>query len=188
MIFNMIAQGNGRSAFVEALSVSANGVYSAPEGLDGYNPVTVEVQGGGGEAFDELVMRTISEAGGNVSYIGDYAFYRCTSLTTASFPMVTSIGFSAFMNCSRLTTASFPAATFVGSYAFYKCYNLLSLYLLGSSITSLENASTFKSTPISDYTTSTGGVHGSIFVPASLYDSYLTTTNWSLYSSRFVSV
>ena len=48
--------------------------------------------------------------------------------------------------------------------------------------------STFTSTPIAGYTTSTGGVYGSIFVPASLYDRYISATNWVTYSSRFVSV
>ena len=29
---------------IEALSITANGVYTAPEGLDGYNPITVEIE------------------------------------------------------------------------------------------------------------------------------------------------
>lgn len=33
-----------------------------------------------------------------------------------------------------------------------------------------------------------GGVYGSIFVPASLYASYISANNWSAYSRRFVSV
>ena len=44
------------------------------------------------------------------------------------------------------------------------------------------------STPISNYTSSTGGVYGSIYVPASLYNDYVTDTNWSAYSARIVSV
>ena len=71
---------------------------------------------------------------------------------------------------------------------FSKCYNLLSVYLNVSSVTALSNVNAFISTPISDYTTSTGGVYGSIFVPTSLYSSFISATNWATYSSRIVSM
>ena len=122
------------------------------------------------------------------THIESYAFRYCYSLTAASFPVATIIGSNAFQYCSALTTASFPSAMSIGSYAFRNCYNLLSLYLLGSSVPTLTNISAFASTPISNYTTSTGGVYGSIYVPASLYSSYITATNWTRFSSRFVSV
>lgn len=120
--------------------------------------------------------------------IGDYAFYRCSSLTTTSFPAVTYIGSNTFYTCRVLPTISFSVVTSIGRYAFQCCYKLLSLYLLGSSIPTLASTDVFISTPISSYTTSTGGVYGSIYVPASLYSSYKTATNWTVYSSRFVSV
>lgn len=113
------------------------------------------------------------------------AFAYCYALTTVSFPACTSIGNYVFQSCFSLTTAYFPACTTIGM-AFQFCRNLLSLYLLNSSVAALSNASAFKSTPISDYTTSTGGVYGSIFVRASLLTAWQTATNWSLYSSRFV--
>ena len=40
-------QGGG-SAVIEPLSVNQNGTYTAPSGVDGYSPVTVNVSGGGG--------------------------------------------------------------------------------------------------------------------------------------------
>ena len=120
--------------------------------------------------------------------IGPYAFAYCSALATVSFPVVTSIDSNAFNRCSALTTASFPAARTIGSFAFQSCYKLLSLYLMGSSITQLAGSTAFASTPISSYTAQTGGVNGSIFVPASLYDSYISKAVWSRYSSRFVSV
>ena len=141
------------------------------------------------------------------------AFYWCYNLTTISFPVCTSIGSDAFFNCSTLTTVSFPACTMIGSYAFnqcaalttvilnasqtvssiysyafYRCYNFTSLYLLASTIYNLSNINAFSSTPISTYTTSTGGVYGSIFVRSSLYASYIAATNWATYSRRFVSL
>ena len=39
-----IAAGGSGSAVIEALSVTANGTYTAPSGVDGYSPVTVDVQ------------------------------------------------------------------------------------------------------------------------------------------------
>ena len=119
--------------------------------------------------------------------IKNHAFYGCTSLTAASFPSCTMIGNYAFAYCFNLTTVSFPSCTTIGSATFYRCFNLLSIYLLGSSITSITST-TFDSTPIAGYTTSTGGAYGSIFVPASLYDSYLTEIYWSKYTDRIVSV
>ena len=120
--------------------------------------------------------------------IGTYAFANCSSLTTVSFPSCATISSSAFYYCFRMTTASFPACKSIMTSAFLRCFNLVSLYLLGSSIPSLANSNAFSSTPIGGYTTSTGGVYGSIFVPSSLYSSYKTATNWTYFSSRFVSV
>ena len=90
--------------------------------------------------------------------------------------------------CQNLTNVSLPKVSFMSSYAFQQCYNLLSLYLNVSSIPSLQNINVFSSTPISNYTTSTGGVYGSIFVPTSLYSSFISATNWANYSSRIVSM
>ena len=120
--------------------------------------------------------------------IGNHAFYSCLRLASINLPQATSIGSNAFTSCISLASVSLPKATLIGSSAFRTCYHLLSLYLTGSSIVSLASTTAFTSTPISTYTTSTGGVYGSIFVPASLYNSYKTAKNWSVYSSRFVSV
>ena len=54
---------------------------------------------------DSIVERNITEIVDDVvTLIGDYAFYGCTALTTADFPVATSIGSSAFQSCSNLTT------------------------------------------------------------------------------------
>lgn len=144
-----------------------------------------------------------------VSSLGTAAFSNCKQLQTFSAPNLVTIGASCFFNASALKSVNFPIATTVMSYAFnscyslntiilgnissfsmcafQKCYNLLSLYLMGDSVRIFGNAM-FSSTPISTYTTSTGGVYGNIYVPESLYSSYITYTGWSVYSSRFVSL
>lgn len=141
--------------------------------------------------------------------MGDYTFSNCSNLTTASFPVCTSIGNLAFRYCSKLTTVSFPVCTTIGTGAFQacrtlstisfsvctlingtnnfsSCYNLLSVYFLGSSVPILSNSNAFTSTPIAGYTTSTGGVYGSIYVRASLLTEFQTATNWTYFSSRMV--
>ena len=50
----------------------------------------------------------------------------------------------------------------------------------------LAAVNAFINTPISNYTTSTGGVYGSIFVPSALLDTYKNATNWKTYSARMV--
>ena len=120
--------------------------------------------------------------------IGNYAFNSCSSLTTASFPSCKTIGSYAFQLCWNLTTLSLPSCTGIASGAFSKCFNLVSLYLTGSSVASLGNSNAFTSTPIAGYTASTGGVHGRIYVPSSLYISYINATNWTYFGTNFVSV
>ena len=119
--------------------------------------------------------------------IGNHAFGYCSSLTKANFPLAESIGTSAFIECRSISTASFPAAANIGNSAFYRCYYLESLYLLGSSVCNLTGSNAFKSTPIGGYSAYTGDF-GYIYVPLSLYSSYISASNWSYYSSRFVSI
>lgn len=286
---------------VSALSVSANGTYSAPSGY-AYDPVTVDVQGGGGGGNeDAIIERTLSGTytnttasiignyafadcnllkevnipnvtkvyssafyscalletvhASNLTTVSDYAFAVCEKLITVDAPLLSSVGKSAFYNCLSLTNiitsslkriescafqncnalesinvenvvvlqnTAFSGATklsrlhfktfnsVVGNYAFANCYSLQSvrfdsritlsgsafqqcrhligLYLLSSSVCSLKASNNFSNTPIAGNTASTGGVYGSIYVRASLYSTYIASTNWSYFSSRFVSL
>ena len=120
--------------------------------------------------------------------IGDDAFINCFKLTSVNFPACTTIGSYAFGYCKSLTTANFPVCKYISSYTFRDCYNLLSLYLRTSSVCTLSNSNAFTSTPIAGYTTSTNGVYGSIFVPASLVDTYKTATNWTYFADRITAI
>lgn len=57
---------SGGSATIQSLSVTQNGTYTAPSGVDGYSPVTVNVSGGGGASpwtlihSEELTVSTTS--------------------------------------------------------------------------------------------------------------------------------
>lgn len=118
--------------------------------------------------------------------IGSFAFANCYSLTTAEFPKVTHVYSNAFGYCSSLSTISLPAARILSSYALRSCHGLISLYLLGSSLVTLYPYA-FSSTPIGGYS-AVAGQFGSVYVPSSLYASYIVANNWSNISSRIVSV
>jgi len=122
------------------------------------------------------------------TYVGSSAFSGCYSLATTNFEKCKTIYTCAFSYCQRLETISLPSCTTIQASAFARCLRLLSLYLLGSSVATLSNVNAFASTPIAGYTNYTGGVYGSIFVPASLYATYIASTNWATYAARFVSV
>ncbi len=65
----------------------------------------------------------------NVTSIGGFAFYGCTSLTSIVIPNhVTSIEWYAFYNCRSLTTIDIPnSVTYIGEYAFSDCRFLTSV-------------------------------------------------------------
>lgn len=45
---------SGGSAVIQSLSVTQNGTYTAPVGVDGYSPVTVSVSGGGSSSWTKI--------------------------------------------------------------------------------------------------------------------------------------
>ena len=120
-------------------------------------------------------------------YLSNYAFGACSLLSSINLPVCKTIGEGAFASCYSLSIADLGAVTWLKSSTFISCYNLLSVYIRTSFRISLAyNA--FSSTPISTYTTSTGGVRGKIYVPESLVDSYKSATNWVTYSSIIYSI
>lgn len=106
-----------------------------------------------------------------------YLFNGCYNLSSVNLLSCKNIQYGAFQNCSLLSLISLPNCSSISTYAFYGCYHLLSLYLMSTSVVSLADIAAFTNTPISNYTTSTGGVYGSIYVPASLLSSYKAATN-----------
>ena len=198
-----LSKGGGDiPAVIQELTVTENGTYEAPEGVDGYGPVVVEVAsaGGGDEVLNALIDRSITEISNNATSIGNYAFYLCSSLATANFPVATSIGNYTFQGCSKLTTANSPAVTSIGDYAFYQCHalatldfsavtsiaryafrecsRLIALILRSDVMCSLSNTNAFSSTPIKSGT-------GYIYVPRALIEDYKVESNWSTYAAQF---
>jgi hypothetical protein len=94
--------------------------------------VNVPTQGGNDyELFAGVAERNIlnigSEATQNIEQIGNHAFYYCTQLQTANFPVCTEIKSFAFAYCWNLTSVSFPACEYVRTSAFLYCSNFTSI-------------------------------------------------------------
>ena len=186
-------------------SVGGSAFYSCSSLTSVSLPVCMTV---GGSAFRDC--RSLASVNLPICSIAeDYAFYGCSSLTSVSLPSCTSVGGDAFCGCYSLTSVNLPVCTTVGGYAFQNCssltslslpvcsnvssnvfmgcFNLVSLYLTNVSSVPFLGTNAFYSTPIGGYSAS-AGQYGSVYVPASLYDSFLTATNWSSIASRIVSV
>lgn len=123
----------------------------------------------------------------NVEAMGNFCFANCSKLQSIYLPKVSGILFATFSYCSEMSTAYLgKVSTFMAS-VFYGCRKLVSLYLPGS-FCALSSSNAFYSTPIAGYTASTGGIYGSVFVPASLVDTYKTADIWSLFADRITAI
>ena len=121
-----------------------------------------------------------------VKEVGYQCFFMCSNLREINFPECIGISGSAFVNASYLQMVSFPKALAISSYAFQYCYRLLSCYFLGNSVPTLPSTNVFSNTPISTSTSYTQGERGTIYVRASLVESFANATGWKAYSSRIV--
>ena len=73
--------------------------------------------------WDSETKMGIINFDGDVTMIGDEAFYNCNKLNTITLPQgVTEIGEGAFSKCSSLTSVTIPdSVTDIGNEAFYYC-------------------------------------------------------------------
>ena len=114
------------------------------------------------------------------SYIAAYAFDNCTSLSQVSLPVCSYIGSSAFAYCSSLSQISLPVCEVIKEAAFLGCTSLSIITIGYSSVCGL-GIGVFSRTKITSST-------GSIYVPASLVDTYKSAPNWSKYSAIIRSI
>ena len=94
----------------------------------------------GNNAFYKRTSLTSVTIPNSVTSIGESAFYSCDSLTSVTIPnSVTSIGKDTFRFCSSLTSVTIPdSVTLIGKYAFSSCTSLTSV-IIPNSVTSIGN-------------------------------------------------
>ena len=118
--------------------------------------------------------------------VGSSAFRYGSKLATVNIPSCQTLHPYAFAYCYSLPSISLPACNQIKTSAFYGCSRLISVWL-GSSFCALAGSNAFSSTPIGGYST-VAGQYGSVFVPESLYSTYIADSVWAYLSSRIVSV
>lgn len=107
----------------------------------------------------------------DVTYIGDYAFRGCTSITSVTMgENVTKIGTSAFYGCKNCASITIGEnVTSIGSWAFYGCSAMTSLTSLPRKVPSTTSNS-FDSA-IKDQTI--------LYVPSAALEAYSSKAPWS---------
>lgn len=128
-----------------ALTATENGTYTPGEGIDGYDSVTVEVEGGGGYSgtcganlswdLDPTGKLTILGEGAMYDYNynennqpWDYCKDSIKSVVVSNG--VTRIGNGAFYRYPNLETIAIPASiSSIGKYAFDNCPKMIGVYI-----------------------------------------------------------
>ena len=127
-------------AIIEQLLITQNGTYTAPEGVDGYSPITVNVpipegyiKPTGAKEITENGTHDVTEYASvnvNVESGGDVARSIINKTITAySDNEITTVGAHAFNGCSKMTSVNLQNATYVGTSAFDGCSALTDVNL-----------------------------------------------------------
>ena len=83
--------------------------------LDGMAALIESIQAGGGDSAASMIDRSVVNITSNAAEVGQYAFYGCEMLETASFQMATKIYGAAFLGCKALLSISAPNVTEIRS-------------------------------------------------------------------------
>ena len=90
------------------------------------------------ESYEDSIKTVVINSG--VTSIGDYVFYRCTSIIHVTIPdSIATIGEYAFFNCDSLINVPIPdSVTTIGHAAFFSCDSLTSVPI-SDSVTTIGN-------------------------------------------------
>ena len=139
--------------------------------------------------YDADMQCWVIKFDGDVTTIGDNAFYNCSSLTTITIPdSVTSIGSYALSKCSGLTSITIPnSVTSIGSDAFSKCSGLTSI-TIPDSVTSIGSyafnyctGELIVNCNIPSGSGNDGAFYGSEFTSVTIGDSVTTIGGYAFY-------
>ena len=115
--------------------------------------------------------------------MGLFAF--CSSLTHITLPLLTTIEsgtsmyHSMFRACGNLEYVDMPSLTAIGGHGLYWCSSLRTLILRNTEAV----CSLAATTGINADAVASGEFY--IYVPAALYDSYVSGTNWTEFADLF---
>ena len=115
---------------IEPLDITENGTYTAPNGVDGYSPITVNVPTGGTDArFADFAMDNLTVIDDEtITKFRPYAFSYAENLVTVRLPNARMSATSVFRDCSKLESVDLPAlAGTSGGSLFVYCSNLMSV-------------------------------------------------------------
>jgi len=123
----------------------------------------------------------------SVTSIGDFAFSRCSSLTSIVIPeSVIDIGWNAFNGCSSLASVEIPnSVTSIGSWAFSGCDSLTSI-VIPNGVTTIRSRAFNDCSSLTSITipNSVTWIDGSAFSDCSNLTSIVVEKNNSMYDSR----
>ena len=162
--------------------------------------IVITATGGDYGYEDGIVTRNGTEyINDRVTSIGQYAFYRNSTLRYVSFPNVTTISQYALGNCSNLTDINFPSLKTLGAYVFQNCTKLAkvefpsltkmntapftgstaltTIILPGTTVCELGASNSLSGTPIASG-------EGFIFVNDDLVDEYKVASRWSEFADQ----
>lgn len=120
----------------------------------------------------------------NLTTLSDgYNFSSCDALEKVTLPKVTSFGSSEFAHCTNLKTID-CSITSVSNSAFRTCKSLTAVILRNPDAVCTCDADTFTTTNVEDSMSAIDKGICYFYVPADLYDSYISDTFWSQYADN----
>ena len=158
--YNLIPKGNVAEVTYQKFESDYYSDYSGsvviPEKFT-YEGVEYSVTTIGNFAFFRCSGLTSVTIPNSVTFIGDDAFFRCSGLTSVTIPnSVTSIGNSAFSRCNSLTSVTIPnSVTSIGNYAFQGCTGLTSV-TIPNSVTYISTYAFYGCTGLTSVTIGSG--------------------------------
>lgn len=119
-----------------------------------------------------FVCHTVKETSipSSVTWIGNYAFYNCTNLTSIELPSgVTLLGSAAFDGCTNLSSIILPSnLSYIGKDAFLRCTGLTSIYAF------MEEPCTIEETTFDSETK----INATLYVPKGSLLDYWDDNQW----------
>ena len=116
--------------------------------------------------------------------VKEAAFGFCANLTSVNLPQCFSIGSSAFRDCSSLSQVNLPMVKTIRQATFNRCSSLTSLTLCTDVYWTIPfGTRMYEGTPIINESST-----ASIYVRSDTYSLWISSSFWSNYSSKFVSV